>query len=490
MKLLNALSIAGIMVGASTAMSVQAGEGNSPNNNIDIPTDSCFWTGPYVKENPITNIAFPDTGALYWGGKYTLPAGAKLELNGRFPHARYMSFNSYDANGENPTFAPLDVIRDVEIKPDHKNAKNPFIPGNKRKTPLRNYTVEVASGMPQAGDHSNLLRSSVADGEQAVILHRIYVPDDGQGITGGEYLPAPILTLADGSVLSEETEVCAELQAVQEYIEPPTVPANYFAGVMRPGGNQYWPSQGFAPFGLAAASEENPASLRRSFSPQTGITCDYFFSCDYAGAPDVGFYANIDNAYTYAYVSNAPKSYVPVAPSQLRPLGLEFTTEAADPELAVTVFRGKLPTTPTTLNGDKVMSEGQVRYWSFCTNEYYSQKVTDCVYDEQLTLDEDGYYTIVISWSDDRPSNATEECGVNWLSMSDRGDGFGDMIGNPVANNPHESLVIVRNMAPAADFDQAIQNISSQTSTATTLGEYNTTYYQTSVAGFEAKGCY
>jgi len=473
-------------IASSFAMSAQAG--------FEFPTDSCFWAGPYVKENPVTNIAFPDAGAKYWTGKYTLPEGAKLELWGRFPHARYMSFNSYNANigpnGEQPTYAPVDVVRDEDMDTLHRFATNPFVDGANRKAFLRGYKLELASGMPQESDSPNVLRSSVADGEQAVIVLRHYVEDEGLGATAGEFLPSPVLRMADGKVLTKPKQVCAELMAISEIVEPPTLPADYFAGIMRPGGNQYWASQGFAPFGLAAATEKNPASLRRSFNPKSGVACDYFFSCDYEGPQDNGFYANIDNAYTYAYISNAPKSYTPVAPSQLRPLGLEFTMEEATPDLAVTVFRGKLPTTPKTLSGDKRMSEGQMRYWSFCTNEYYSQKVTDCVYDEQLVTDEEGNYTIAISWSEDRPSNAIEECGINWLPMSGSGDGFGDMMGNPALNNSNESLVVIRNMAPAADFDQAIQNIPSQTTTATTLGEYNTTYYQTSVADFEAKGCY
>ncbi len=485
MRLLKILSVAGVVLSTATAMSAQAGH----ENKAEIPTQSCFWTGPYVKENPVTNIAFPDAGAAYWGAKYTLPEGANLELIGRYPKARYMSFNSYDANGENPTYAPVDVIRDVEIKPFLSFAKNPYIPGNKRNTFLRGYKINVASGMPQADDNSNTLRTSVMDGEQAVLLHRIYVPDEGNGVTGGEYLPYPILTLANGTLVYEEDKVCAELQAVNEYIEPPIVPVEKYLGVLKPGGQNYWTSQGFAPFGIAPATEENPVSLRKAFFPQVNIACDYFFSCDYEGPQNNGYYANIDNSYTYAYISNAPKSFIPVPKSQTRPLGLQFTVEAADPDLAVTVFKGKLPATPTTLKGDEIMTEGSVRYWSFCTNEYYSQKVTDCIYDEQVVVDKEGYYTIAISWADDRPTNATNECGVNWLSMADSGDGFGDMVGNSVLNNPHESMVIIRNMTPSEDFMQAIQNIPSQTTTAETLGEFNTTYYQTSVAEFEAKGC-
>ena len=88
-------------------------------------------------------------------------------------------------------------------------------------------------------------------------------------------------------------------------------------------------------------------------------------------------------------------------------------------------MKGKLPTTPATFDGDPSMGEGQVRYVSFCMNESVkTTRVMDCAYDEQIPTDDNGYYTIVIRRTEDRPKNAREQCGVAWIEWGPAGDGF------------------------------------------------------------------
>src|SRR5215469_15641244 len=41
------------------------------------------------------NSAYPDTSATYWTVKFPVVTGGYLSVAGTFPHARYMSFNSY-----------------------------------------------------------------------------------------------------------------------------------------------------------------------------------------------------------------------------------------------------------------------------------------------------------------------------------------------------------------------------------------------------------
>ena len=153
--------------------------------------------------------------------------------------------------------------------------------------------------------------------------------------------------------------------------------------------------------------------------------------------------------------------------------------------------------------------QGDLRYWSFCTNEYMSQKATDCLYDEQVVIDKDGFYTIAIGWPEDRPDTAKAECGFNWLPTSKRGDGYLDILeqevaqgeldpseltmpnalGKPRANNPYQNMVIVRNMLPSAGFPHAIQEVSNYAETATVMGDYAIGYWYESKADFEGRGC-
>jgi hypothetical protein len=48
------------------------------------------------------------------------------------------------------------------------------------------------------------------------------------------------------------------------------------------------------------------------------------------------------------------------------------------------------------------------------------------VFDEQIPLDENGYFTVVMSWPEDRPKNAITANGVKWI---DFGGGEGHYIG-------------------------------------------------------------
>ena len=161
-----------------------------------------------------------------------------------------------------------------------------------------------------------------------------------------------------------------------------------------------------------------------------------------------GFLSNVDNAYTFALAS--------------RGLG------------NVLVLEGRAPRTPRTRAGaDTMDADVDVRYWSVCENEVASQRVIDCAYDEQVPLDKDDRYTIVISTPDDRPANARAECGVTWLRWGVQPDGF----------------VILRHMLPSPDFAHAIQRVERNGTERDVIGDYLPVGRHTDTAAFEARGC-
>jgi hypothetical protein len=144
--------------------------------------------------------------------------------------------------------------------------------------------------------------------------------------------------------------------------------------------------------------------------------------------PRGGFYDNLDNAYMTAFDS---ASYGDIL-----------------------VFHGKAASTPQTLTAT-TMPGGQLRYWSMCVNTTTTQ-YTGCVKDDDVTLDSQGYYTIVISTATNRPS-ATLNCpGIDWLPKG------------PTPSAP----IILRNMLPDPTFTQAIQDIPAQGQEQQTLGPY------------------
>ena len=85
------------------------------------------------------NLFYPDTGVNYYLGRVSLPPGGELVIRGRYPHARYTSFNSYDE-----LFRPVDALADVDIRPE-RGSTNPFLAGNRRDLPRRDYEVRVVS---------------------------------------------------------------------------------------------------------------------------------------------------------------------------------------------------------------------------------------------------------------------------------------------------------------------------------------------------------
>ena len=161
----------------SNSSTVSSGNGETPIEQ------SCFWVGPYSKDITETNFAFPDDGARYWHSGYTIHAGATLKLNGEFPHARYMSINSYFASDTQAInfAAPAHAIADSAIVPN-VGAENPNVNGANRNSEFRTYEITLAEGATPESVPNNTVYSNADLGAKTVIIYRVYVPDKGQNI--------------------------------------------------------------------------------------------------------------------------------------------------------------------------------------------------------------------------------------------------------------------------------------------------------------------
>lgn len=392
---------------------------------------SCFWyRGPFSGD-PYINIAYPDAGAIYWSAMFTMPEGAKLELKGDFTHARYQSFISYDSDGK-----PIESLPDYLMEPV-AGSTNPFRPGADRTAKARAYSIEVLTAQPQdrSGEgtfQANATRNTIhapkyTDGQQT-LLYRIYVPNAGRDITGGVGLPSPVLTLADGTKLAG-ADACARLNAAQPTKLGPAAlglpVAQYLELTNQPGKPDTWPATNPPTWYVQGDRESLIAIYTGTFKPG-------------GRRSEGGFYPNPDNNYIRTIVN--------------RRLGHVF------------VVRGKMPKTPNTLKGDKTMGEGDLRYWSMCSNQSFANtRVNDCVYDEQVPLDKQGMYTIVVSHKADRPRNARPECGIAWLPIADNGDGVADK---------DVAIVQIRNMLANPSFPHAIQKVTGDAEIAKTMGPY------------------
>jgi len=408
-------------------------------------TRNCGWA--LVISGSQLNIAFPDQAATYWSMNQPIPPGGYIEIHGQFPHARYTSLTSYTGQTQ-----AIDGLNDTHIQPD-PGSTNPFLPGADRDAARRDYTVHVVSAqVPADSRPPNTIYTTNADGSKSSnglgrIVLRIYEGDDGMGTEGG--VPLPDVTLVTSSGQRTTLPQCPDT-GVPDLGQVATL-ANAGTGEELPntglGGTDppVWHKYTNLVSGaiLAATDQQATGGAPTAVTNQTD-----------SALPPGGFYENPDNKYVTSTFS--------------RGLG------------QVLAFRAKAPTFPQTRDGEKRMGwmdagswmTGQVRYWSFCTNAqttaYYG-----CVQDDQVPVDADGDYTIVVSTASARPRNATDQCGVAWV---------------PAGPGP-QSLLIMRNMLPDPSFAEAIQNAKPGTEQQTMGVYYPRGKYYASTADFEALGC-
>ncbi|HSI49432.1 MAG TPA: hypothetical protein VLA61_14250 [Ideonella sp.] len=416
---------------------VQAGKGLT----------DCFWVGTV---SPSTfNILSPDLAVTYWISQFRLPAGAKLVLKGEYPRARYMSFASYNPQGQ-----PVDGLADDAIAPD-AGSVNPFRPGAQRLATPRQFTVTVQARSLQAGvrvDEATRPANTIfvpTDEPTYQLWLRVYAPDAGLGPLGGAKLPRPVMTLADGSQV-DGNALCrgyvVKDRAVRDFRASKAGNQAVFAvpGAKAP----YHPAQpvprwnGFYNPLLTMASVliNTPFEEARSRMDATRRS---------------GFYGTLDNYYMSAYVDDRYGELL--------------------------VIQGKAPRTPHTLQGNPVMDANvDLRYWSFCKGRSIHDGAVDaCLMDEQVPQDANQRYTLVVSTPANRPANARAECGVAWLPW-----GVGDGM-----DNPHGGYVIHRHMKPSPGFTQSLWATQKPGDEAATLGEYYPVAAYLGKAAFEARGC-
>jgi hypothetical protein len=387
------------------------------------------------------DATFPDTGARYWGAAFQIPPGGYLEIQGQYPHARYFSFETYTAESQ-----AIDGLYDAQIAPD-PGSVNPYVPGAHRDSEHRDYTVYIVNGkVPTSGRAPNTIYTSTTDGSKseptgfAQIGYRIYLPDIGRDDTGGVGLPTITSVSSDGSRM-------LELGGCQ-IITLPDLGAQQISAALGEG----FPISGPGVLGL------NPLRWRKYTNPVTAYSAalldNQLTSSEYQQAasefdatlPSGGFFENVDTAYLFA---------------------------VADREFGqVLALRGQVPTTPQTTLGQPIMGNGQMRYWSLCAFSQASS-VYGCADDSDIPAKNHHHFLVVLSTAAARPSNASAQCGVNWIPLG----------------AATQTVLLLRNMLPAPSFRDAVQNATVGTEQQT-LGPYYPigSYYHTT-ADFEKLGC-
>lgn len=389
-------------------------QASTPLSTASAPAGiGCSWQAASDPDN--ANIAFPDVYAKYWVAGVPATPGTRVRIKGKYPNARYFSFNAYD-----PALRPVDALADKEIAPTD-GGSNPFVvEGGSAKeyeaflvlgdSPTQNPDLERAantfySGAIAAGP------LAVPNGPMQMIIYRIYLSREGEFFNGGVPLPELIVESADGS------QVIGSLPNCDEPLFPTLGGNAPKLGLNEQLTGADYPDQ--LPSYYVIGKQE--ASTRKFFSIFETV---YAIAQDRVeplpDAPDQapfsgggGFLSNIHNAYTSTSFS---RRYGSIAVVRMKVPSYRGASEAG-------------------------FDQEQVRYWSVCGNEFTTQRFTDCVVDEEAVIGADGYVTVVVSDVADRPANITPENGFNWVPWG----AYPDMV------------VIYRQMLPKPDFAEAIE---------------------------------
>jgi len=412
------------------------------NNPNDLPTVGCFWTGPFSASNPKTNIAYPGTEITYWGAKFNTPPGAVLTLKGRFPHARYSSFNAYEGGG-----ASASSLSDQLIRPD-RGSINPSHPGKNRSAKNRSFTIKVLGQAVPAKPARNTLYAEPVTGASQDILYRVYIPDRGRSLAGGTGLPKPSLKLADGTVLTGKA-LCGELASSHDYVNNLLPQSVYDNLVNTPGKNP----------------EVNPAE------------------------PEFKFYKYFNLPNVLARFGSL-ESQMATWASNPTPVGTQYNNNDARYMTGAYSFKygqvlalhGRAPTTPKTLNGQKKARRGQLLQWDLCgIQALTTTKTYRCLFDEQVPVrGKKRKFVIAVTKAENRPWNAKRKCGVAWLAADPEGDGAG---------RPDAGQLLTRNVLPAPNFKKSIWGVTSPFNAAETMGEYYPQGDYMSKRDFQSHGC-
>lgn len=401
---------------------------------------ACGWQ--LASNIDTVNFAYPDESAKYWLALVPMLPGSRLRIDGRYPDARYFSFNVYD-----PLLRPVDAIADAEVLAN-AGGLNPFNRGANDRAgddastmPWGDtYAAYVEfSGIPEARAPNTIYSGEIDLGGNAVpqpaltaLIYRVYVPGEGKAFDGGVGLPILTLETADGETELVPTADCAE----------PLLPT-LGNTITELGLNDLIESVDFIgdPFlqlgDPLPVGNPNPTTVVFYGLPQVAIE----LLRGYLGLPipdavadslplpaGGGFLSNVHNAYTTNLFSRNYGNIV--------------------------MIRGKAPTfrgLDRTRFGDE-----QLRYWSVCQNELATQRYVACVADHQAHPDADGYYTMVVSDVADRPPNAIAANHIDWMPWGPYPD----------------AILLYRNMLPDADFGQAVHHVPQGTPPEQIMGEY------------------
>lgn len=404
-----------VLLATAVALSTAAPAAAAQSGNAAPATPDCAWQPlGYLT----SNIAYPDTNSQYWTLSYTVQKDLGIQLDGRYPDARYASFATYDSARSSFTGpdGKVSSLPDYLIDPD-RGSRNPY----QQKTRAGGkYTVTVSAGTRSRSNTLPIAPAGTAEGTQGTLIYRLYL-NNGK-------VRLPDVTFLKGG---HRVHVAACANALTTSSAGTTSTA--------PGTRQ-------AVANTSAATTTTASGPAAAPDATTAVTPT---APAFARAAGTGLYPNPDNAYLSA--------------------GFD-----APPAGQVLVVRGKAPSATAGSHAQPWPArKTQARYWSLCDNlwfgpgEVVANTLPDgtvdpgCRADYDTDLADDGTYTYVIGTEEQRA--AVEAIpGVTFVPLSSA---------TPTAKH----VLILRNMLVSSAFKEAIQRVpagSDAAATAAVMGAY------------------
>jgi hypothetical protein len=366
-----------------------------------LVTPACSWHEDSVQND---NTAGPDSAATYWVISFKVQDGLRIVLDGRYPDSRYISLETYSSSGGLfSTNGVPSALADYRIAPD-PGSVNPWqrAPGQAGHVGDA-YTVTLESDVaPSQANMLPLAPAGTAAGTTGYLIYRVYLPAHG-----GSSLTPPVVTFTLGGA-SKQVPAC-----------PPATTATSSA----------------TPGAAITPSAATPSAATQSVQ--------------FARKAILDFFLNADSGYLEATV-----------------------TPPGDGD--VLVIRGKAPTTPRGDHPSPWPAAGiDMQYWSLCNvvvigqHPLVANPLPDgtvdygCRYDDEVTLDRDGYYTFVVGTEAQRAA-IDQIPGATFLPFS-------------TAYPTTKHVLMLRNMLVNPSFAEAVQNVpenGSPASAAAVMGAY------------------
>jgi hypothetical protein len=380
---------------------------------------------------------YPDPHVTYLIlGVFYAPFGTKVIMEGEFPHARFFDVQVsppldpavyyFDGKFGSPEVPIVDV--DIEPLPGHTN---PFLVGADRNATNRSYQLTwtlVAENGPRIepafrpphfrapGNHRyasaiqyggpladpdseySHLGHGLGVWENGAFWVRYYAPDLDAGYLGGVELPKVLYELPTG----EQFYLNADFSEAEQQVNQT---------------RENWETEPEEPDEL----EGSRVGWSHDFGIlQTGISA-IFYTVGKTSPEDKAFARALELGLTGRGMHQPPPGNYESSASKciyISYLGRGMTIG----EGKVAVLTGRLPTTPRTRKGERVVNAAQARYWSLTsyplpdwTDLSFIGPAYTSIMDEDIVTDEEGWYTIVFSRAEDRPQNAVPEHGVTWV---------------------------------------------------------------------------